>query len=81
MRMPDPDVILLDISRLVWRRWAGRLPTGIDRVCLAYLDHFAPRARAVLQWRGHVRVLSAANRRACLPCLPATVRGFARGLS
>jgi len=57
--MPDPDTILLDISRLVWRRWAGRLPTGIDRVCLAYLDHFAPRARAVLQWRGHVRVLSA----------------------
>jgi len=56
--MPGPDPILLDISRLVWRRWAGRLPTGIDRVCLAYLDHFAPRARAVLQWRGHVRVLS-----------------------
>ncbi len=57
--MSAPDIVLLDVSRLVWRRWAGRLPTGIDRVCLAYCDHFAPRARAVLQWRGHVRVLSA----------------------
>ncbi|WP_353227676.1 glycosyltransferase family 1 protein [Novosphingobium sp.] len=51
-------VTLLDVSRLVWRRWAGRLPTGIDRVCLAYLDRFGGHARAVLQWRGHVRVLS-----------------------
>ncbi|WP_420384406.1 glycosyltransferase family 4 protein [Novosphingobium sp.] len=56
--MPS-DPILLDISRLVWRRWAGRLPTGIDRVCLAYCDHFGSRALAVLQWRGHLRVLSA----------------------
>ena len=56
--MTHPDPILLDVSRLVWRRWAGRLPTGIDRACLAYLDHFAPRARAVLQWRGRIRVLS-----------------------
>jgi glycosyltransferase involved in cell wall biosynthesis len=52
------DPLLLDVSRLVWRRWAGHLPTGIDRVCLAYLDRYAPRARAVLQWRGCVRALS-----------------------
>jgi glycosyltransferase involved in cell wall biosynthesis len=43
--------ILLDVSRLIWRRWKGRLPTGIDRVCLAYLRHFAPRAQAVVQHR------------------------------
>lgn len=49
--------ILLDVSRLVWRRWRGRLPTGIDRVCLAYLDRFAPRAQAVVQWRGRRRIL------------------------
>jgi len=59
--MAHPDPILLDVSRLVWRRWVGRLPTGIDRVCLAYLDHFAPRACAVLQWRGRMRVLSRAQ--------------------
>jgi glycosyltransferase involved in cell wall biosynthesis len=51
--------LLLDVSRLVWRRWAGRLPTGIDRVCLAYCMQFADRARAVVQWRGAVRVVSA----------------------
>lgn len=47
---------MLDVSRLVWRVWAGRLPTGIDRVCLAYLDHFAPRALAMVQ-RGRYRVV------------------------
>ena len=43
--------ILLDVSRLIWRQWGQRLPTGIDRVCLAYLDHFGPRANAVVQFR------------------------------
>ena len=41
--------ILLDVTRLIWRRSKGRLPTGIDRVCLAYLDHFGDRAQAVIQ--------------------------------
>lgn len=45
------DPILIDASRLIWRHWTRRLPTGIDRVCLAYLEHFAPRARAVVQFR------------------------------
>jgi glycosyltransferase involved in cell wall biosynthesis len=53
-----PGPRLLDVSRLVWRRWAGRMPTGIDRVCLAYLDRYAQGARAVLQWRGRIRALS-----------------------
>ena len=47
--MTDDAPILLDVSRLVWRRWRGRLPTGIDRACLAYLRHFAPKAQAVIQ--------------------------------
>lgn len=50
---------LIDVTRLVWRCWSGRLPTGIDRVCLAYLDHFGPRAQAVVQRGGLQRVLSA----------------------
>jgi len=41
--------LLIDVSRLIWRVWTGRLPTGIDRVCLAYLQHFGGRARAVVQ--------------------------------
>lgn len=49
--------ILLDVSRLIWRQWTRRLPTGIDRVCLAYLEHFRSRARAVVQFRGIRRVL------------------------
>jgi glycosyltransferase involved in cell wall biosynthesis len=59
--MTNTRPILLDVSRLVWRRWAGRRPTGIDRVCLAWLDRYADRSRAVLQWRGRVRVLQAAQ--------------------
>ena len=55
--MIEPD-LLLDVSRLIWRVWAGRLPTGIDRVCHAYLDHFGPRALAVLQRRQLRVVLS-----------------------
>ncbi|MHA6718700.1 glycosyltransferase family 4 protein [Sphingomonas sp. RS6] len=46
--------LLLDVSRLIWRTWAGRLPTGIDRVCLAYLERFAGRSQAVVQ-RGNLR--------------------------
>ncbi|MBO9669748.1 MAG: glycosyltransferase family 4 protein [Sphingobium sp.] len=44
-----PDRLLLDVSRLVWRAWAGKLPTGIDRTCLAYAHHFRDRAQAVVQ--------------------------------
>ena len=44
--------ILLDVTRLIWRRWRGGLPTGVDRVCLAYLDNYERRARAVVQRKG-----------------------------
>lgn len=52
---------LLDVSRLIWRVWTGRLPTGIDRVCLAYMDHFGPRAQAVVQ-RGSLRFVLSRRR-------------------
>jgi len=43
------SIYLLDVSRLVWRAWEGKLPTGIDRTCLAYVRHHRDRARAVVQ--------------------------------
>jgi glycosyltransferase involved in cell wall biosynthesis len=49
---------LLDVTRLIWRAWRGRRPTGIDRVCLAYLEWFGARAQAVIQRRGMMFVLS-----------------------
>jgi glycosyltransferase involved in cell wall biosynthesis len=55
--LPDTPV-LLDVSRLVWRTWAGKLPTGIDRTCLAYVRHFYGRAQAVVQRGGATLVLS-----------------------
>lgn len=54
----DDRDVLMDISRLIWRAWRGGFPTGIDRVCLAYLCHFAPRSLAVAQWKGMQFVLS-----------------------
>ncbi|MFT3964790.1 MAG: glycosyltransferase family 1 protein [Sphingobium sp.] len=49
--------VLLDVSRLVWRSWSGRLPTGIDRSMLAYVAHYRHRARAVVQRSGYTRIL------------------------
>ncbi|HEX7873129.1 MAG TPA: glycosyltransferase family 1 protein [Sphingobium sp.] len=49
--------VLLDVSRLVWRSWSGRLPTGIDRSMLAYVAHYRNRARAVVQRSGYTRIL------------------------
>ena len=48
--------LLLDVSRLIWRAWTRRLPTGIDRVCLAYLEHYAPRSHALIQ-KGGLRIV------------------------
>jgi glycosyltransferase involved in cell wall biosynthesis len=62
---------LLDVGRSVWRYWSGRLPTGIDRVCLAYVRHFGGRADAVIQWRGRRLVLASADARRLLALLTA----------
>ncbi len=50
--------ILLDVTRLIACGWSGRQPTGIDRVCDAYLNHYRHRAHAAFQHRGVVRVLN-----------------------
>ena len=58
---PDDSPVLLDVSRLIWRGWRGQLPTGIDRACLAYIDHYRRRALAVIQRGGFTRVLGKAD--------------------
>lgn len=63
--MATPDV-LLDVTRSVARSLRGRVPTGIDRVELAYVRHFASRARAVIRLRDRAFVLSVARSRSLL---------------
>ncbi len=48
--------MLIDVTRLVTRRLKGRLPTGVDRVALAYVERFG-------LWR---------HRPTCTPALAAT---------
>jgi glycosyltransferase involved in cell wall biosynthesis len=43
--------MLIDVTRLLYRLATGVIPTGIDRVCMEYVRHYADRARAVLSWR------------------------------
>lgn len=62
LRSPT-NALLLDATRLVWRTWRGRHPTGIDRVCLAYAAHFRDRALAVVQRKGFVFIFSQAQSR------------------
>lgn len=50
--------LLFDASRLVWRRWAGVRPTGIDRICSAWLQHYASQSQAVLLHRHGRHILS-----------------------
>ncbi|WP_379923057.1 glycosyltransferase family 4 protein [Erythrobacter sp. R86502] len=50
---------ILDVSRLIWRLNSARLPTGIDRVCAAYLNAFADRSLALVQWQSLRLVLPA----------------------
>ena len=63
--------VLIDVSRSIWRYWSGRLPTGIDRVCLAYVEHFGSRAQAVVQWKRRRIVLTSDNSRRLMALLVA----------
>lgn len=54
-------MILIDVSRLVARYQKGLLPTGVDRVCLAYIAHFQSQALAVLSEGAFNAVLSTSD--------------------
>jgi len=49
--------MLIDVTRLVDRQMQGRLPTGVDRVCLEYVRRFGERSQALIRWRGRWLVL------------------------
>jgi glycosyltransferase involved in cell wall biosynthesis len=53
--------VLIDVTRLVDRLMQGRLPTGVDRVSLAYVRHFAHHAAALIRFAGCWIVLSRAD--------------------
>ncbi len=50
--------ILIDVTRLLGRFMKGRLATGVDRVCLAYIVRYGSAARALIHWGGCGWVLS-----------------------
>jgi len=43
------ELLFIDVSRLLERLLRKRLPTGVDRVTSAYVQHFGAHARAVIQ--------------------------------
>lgn len=53
--MPD---IFIDVTRLLGRFMRGRLPTGVDRVSQAYIQHFSGRAKALVRFKGTTLPLS-----------------------
>lgn len=53
--------VLLDVTRLFGRALDGIMPTGVDRVTLAYVEHYYARARAVLAEGRFVAVLAKAD--------------------
>lgn len=72
---------VLDVSRLIWRLWSGRLPTGIDRVCLAYAERFADRSCAAIQRKASRRILSPALSDELFALLTGNRQHFRRRLS
>jgi glycosyltransferase involved in cell wall biosynthesis len=74
--VPDDAPFLLDVTRLIWRRWRGRYPTGIDRVALAYLRHFRSRAQAVVQHDRFRRILDIKASQELFGLLAQPAKGF-----
>jgi glycosyltransferase involved in cell wall biosynthesis len=73
---PKSDV-LIDVTRLVDRLMQGRQPTGVDRVSLAYVQHYAERARGVIRYAGRWIILSRRDSERLFLWLLAPPDGFA----
>lgn len=70
--------LLVDVTRLLDRALQGRKPTGVDRVGLAYLEHFRDRAQALVRFAGRWVVIGKSDSRALFAALPDPDDGFAR---
>lgn len=55
-----PLNIIIDVTRVVRRLVKGQTLTGIDRVTMAYVQHYAPIAQALVRWSGRSWVLAPA---------------------
>lgn len=73
--------ILIDITRLLGRFWNGRLPTGVDRVSLAYVAHFSGSARAVVRYRSRTLLFSRGESAQLFDLLLQPGSGFKRKIS
>ncbi|GAA0574267.1 glycosyltransferase family 1 protein [Caenispirillum bisanense] len=69
---------LLDVTRLVDRQMQGRLPTGVDRVCLEYVRRFGGESRALIRWRGFWVMLSQQDSDRLFAALLLPAEGFNR---
>lgn len=68
--MKDNDApLLLDASRLVWRRWTGTRSTGVDRICHAWMKHYGPQSQAVIIHRWGQAILPFATSQALFALL------------
>lgn len=61
--------LLVDVSRLIWRRWAGTRATGVDRICEAWMRHYAAQAQAVIIHRHGQAILPFATSQALFSLL------------
>ncbi len=61
--------VVIDATRLLGLYFAGRLPTGVDRVSLAYIKHYLHRTRALFRWRGRSGLFTKAASMAVLDAL------------
>ena len=55
---PNHMTIILDVTRVVRRRAKKQTLTGIDRVTMAYVQHYAPNAYALIRWCGRSWILT-----------------------
>jgi glycosyltransferase involved in cell wall biosynthesis len=72
--------MLLDVSRLTARLGSGRLPTGVDRVVIAYIERWGTRSQAVLHVRGWRRIMPVRESQRLFDLLVAQPADFRRQL-
>jgi glycosyltransferase involved in cell wall biosynthesis len=73
--------MLIDVTRLALRAFQGMLPTGVDRVSNAYVNHYGERASALVRIARRWLVLGSADSRHLFDALLERAPGAARELA